>query len=528
MSSRPLFISVAESIVILPPMAHVGWRSASSTVTPASSARVRPRNGPPLAVRTSLSTVPARSPSSSWWIAECSESTGTIRAPVASASWVTRSPPTTSDSLLASARSMPSPSVATVGPRPAEPTSALSTRSAPDSMTSRTSPSGPVSTSPSVHASAARAPASMSATAMRSTPVRSAWATSASQERSALRPTSSRSSERSTTSSAWVPMDPVDPRTRRRREDTVSLEQGPPQPVADDDREQQRVEPVQRPAVRAEQAAGVLDPRVALDVALEEVPHGPRQRHADADEQRVRPAQPVLVGPGEPHAEDADDDPDAEALPRLRRRHPRREGRRAERAPAEVRADVAGDGPDEDARDDAAPVGQVAQEHRVSDRDADPRHAEHAERQPRPRRARRRQRHGEQHGEERDEREHHRVHVAELRGDDQADDAEEPRELRRSRVLVERQQLVHADEPEEPDPGGEPPAAGHDDRDRERDRGHAEDDPRPEVRAAHQRPPKRRRRSPYSASAASNAARSKSGHSSSRNTSSEYADCHMR
>ena len=28
-SSRPLFISVAESIVILPPIAHVGWRSAS-------------------------------------------------------------------------------------------------------------------------------------------------------------------------------------------------------------------------------------------------------------------------------------------------------------------------------------------------------------------------------------------------------------------------------------------------------------------------------------------------------------------
>ena len=56
-----------------------------------------------------------------------------ICAPVASASAVTSSPPTTSDSLLASARSIPSPSVATVGPSPAEPTSALSTRSAPDS-----------------------------------------------------------------------------------------------------------------------------------------------------------------------------------------------------------------------------------------------------------------------------------------------------------------------------------------------------------------------------------------------------------
>ncbi len=46
-SSRPLFISVAESIVILPPIAQVGCASASSTVTSSSSARERPRNGPP-------------------------------------------------------------------------------------------------------------------------------------------------------------------------------------------------------------------------------------------------------------------------------------------------------------------------------------------------------------------------------------------------------------------------------------------------------------------------------------------------
>ena len=39
MTSRPLFISVAESIVILPPIAQVGCLSASSTVTSASSSR---------------------------------------------------------------------------------------------------------------------------------------------------------------------------------------------------------------------------------------------------------------------------------------------------------------------------------------------------------------------------------------------------------------------------------------------------------------------------------------------------------
>ena len=123
MTSRPLFISVAESMVILPPIDQVGWRSASSTVTSSSSARVRPRNGPPEAVSTSSRrSCRARSPASSWCSAECSESTGRICAPVASASCMTSSPPTTSDSLLASARSIPSPSVATVGPRPALPT----------------------------------------------------------------------------------------------------------------------------------------------------------------------------------------------------------------------------------------------------------------------------------------------------------------------------------------------------------------------------------------------------------------------
>ena len=66
-----------------------------------------------------------------------------IAAPVACASAVTSSPPTTSDSLLASARSIPSPSAATVGSSPAEPTIAFSTRSHSHSVISRTTPSGP-------------------------------------------------------------------------------------------------------------------------------------------------------------------------------------------------------------------------------------------------------------------------------------------------------------------------------------------------------------------------------------------------
>ena len=46
-------MSVAESTVIFGPMLQVGCASASIALTSARSARVRPRNGPPEAVRTS-------------------------------------------------------------------------------------------------------------------------------------------------------------------------------------------------------------------------------------------------------------------------------------------------------------------------------------------------------------------------------------------------------------------------------------------------------------------------------------------
>ena len=75
-SSRPLFASVAESTVIFGPIRQVGWASACSAVTSASSSRVRPRNGPPDAVRTRPATLARSRPSRHWWSAECSLSTG--------------------------------------------------------------------------------------------------------------------------------------------------------------------------------------------------------------------------------------------------------------------------------------------------------------------------------------------------------------------------------------------------------------------------------------------------------------------
>ena len=67
-TSSPLLTSVAEFVVMTRPIEKFGWASACSGVTSASSARVRPRNGPPLAVTTRRRTSSARPPRRHWAI----------------------------------------------------------------------------------------------------------------------------------------------------------------------------------------------------------------------------------------------------------------------------------------------------------------------------------------------------------------------------------------------------------------------------------------------------------------------------
>src|SRR3954453_213496 len=119
MTSSPLLTRVAELIVMTGPMAQVGWASASSTLTWARSAFVRPRKGPPDAVTTSLRTSALVPEARAWKRAACSESTGMICPGLARA--FTSGPPTMSDSLLASARVRPASRAARVGARPMEP-----------------------------------------------------------------------------------------------------------------------------------------------------------------------------------------------------------------------------------------------------------------------------------------------------------------------------------------------------------------------------------------------------------------------
>ena len=105
-SSRPLFTSVAEFTVTTGPMDHVGWASASATVMPASCSVDRPRNGPPGRGQDQLGHLVARFRRASTGPAP-SVRNPPARSGPAAAALVTRDPPATNDSLLASASVRP-------------------------------------------------------------------------------------------------------------------------------------------------------------------------------------------------------------------------------------------------------------------------------------------------------------------------------------------------------------------------------------------------------------------------------------
>ena len=75
-SSRPLFISVAESMVTFGPIDQLGCRSACSGVAARDRSAVQVRNGPPEAVRMMRRTSSRRPAVSAWNMALCSLSTG--------------------------------------------------------------------------------------------------------------------------------------------------------------------------------------------------------------------------------------------------------------------------------------------------------------------------------------------------------------------------------------------------------------------------------------------------------------------
>ena len=215
-TSRPLFTSVAEFVVTSGPIDQRGCASACSGVTSASADRGQPRNGPPVAVITSRRTSSRRPPRSACASAECSESTGTIWP--GRAARFTSGPPMISDSLLASASVRPAVSAASVAGRPSAPSSPLSTTShgcRAISSTPRARQQAATGRS-----SAARSAATASGRPTATTSGRNSATCAAS---SRITPAGGQPDDPEpvrvapTTSRAWVPIDPVDPRTTTER-----------------------------------------------------------------------------------------------------------------------------------------------------------------------------------------------------------------------------------------------------------------------------------------------------------------------
>ncbi len=231
-------MSVDESTVIFGPIRQVGWASASSTVTAGELAR---------------GAAPERAPAGREH--QPGHLVGAVPGPQALVQGAvlgvhghdlgtrgrlgpgTTGAPAMRDSLLARASRRPASRAARVTGSPAKPTTALTTTSPRRAMAAR--PSAPVSTSvPGGTAAASAGARAGVADGDHLGPQRRAWAASTSTERQVARPTArNRSGSAVITSTAWVPMDPVDPtrltltgRLRRRRPGSSARSPAPPPP----------------------------------------------------------------------------------------------------------------------------------------------------------------------------------------------------------------------------------------------------------------------------------------------------------
>ena len=213
-SSSPLLISVAELSVTIGPMSHVGWANAAATVTSASSARAPPAERAArcgehepvdlVGAGRRAGTGPARSARS-----RPARSARAPRPP----SPARRPRPGTPCWRARAWR--PAASAARVGPRPTAPVMPLSTVSTGVVAVSSVAASGPASTSTPGSSSRRARAASSAATATRRTwCARTCSASSATSPPPAASPaTVKRSGWRAISSSACVPIEPVEPST---------------------------------------------------------------------------------------------------------------------------------------------------------------------------------------------------------------------------------------------------------------------------------------------------------------------------
>src|SRR6266496_3011113 len=328
-TSRPLFMRVAESMVILSPIDQFGCLSARAGVTSASSRAPTVRSGPPDAVSRSLRTCARSCPASDWKMALCSLSTGRMVTPRAAARAMSSSPANTIDSLLARPTAFPASIAAAVERRPAPPAMAARTRSTSGSAAAAVTPSSPSRISGASRPRSSRSLRAAERSDMATTRGRKRRTCSAA--RSAFLPaasavTSKRPGARATTSSACTPIEPVEPRMASCfMRGTLPPEGGPQIDPRRD--EEQRVDAVEQPAVPRDELARVLHARGALQHRLGEVAERAEHRRAQAEPDAAPPGELERLPGGlrddqehglvEEGPDDAPHDAAREALPGL-------------------------------------------------------------------------------------------------------------------------------------------------------------------------------------------------------------------
>ena len=293
--------------MILGPICQVGWASACAGVT----ARRSRRPAPERAARGGeheRSSCSGATPCRHWAIAECSLSTGRMLTAARCAASVTRSPPATRLSLLASARSEPAASAARVASSPAAPTIAFSTTSARSrpARPRRAARPAPRPRSRRGHPGGVgvgeRDPADTVLVRRRTS---SAWDCADSAHDGQLGVVAhhlerlhahraSRAEDRDGPHGLSVAggfAASVSPRSRPRPSGAA------PGPRSTRPRRRTAgVDPVEHPAVAAQQVAGVLHAHVALEIRLEQVADRRGDRDRGGHPQRMERADGVVLG----------------------------------------------------------------------------------------------------------------------------------------------------------------------------------------------------------------------------------------
>ena len=400
-TSRPLFMSVAESIVIFAPIRHVGWRRACSTVTafegrsgPPAEGTARRRQHEPadLAGRRPRQALEERA------VLGVDRQGGARRARGPLASSVR---PPSRASPCWRARWCARPGSRRAWARVPPPPPAPRRRRPPETSAARAArPSGPPSSSGRGEGSS-RARRSTAARSSRATAAgrwaRTSSATRATSEpRAASPPTRNWSGKAAISSRVRRPIDPVAPSTVTVFTWVIAPQcvSGEVEPIIQGRHvEEQGVEPVQHAAVARNEVARVLGARAPLEERLAQVADLADGAQEDADGGRLRDRQPHERRARD-RRHDGRDQLRHPAFDRLARRHARRERTTAESPPHEVRRRLAAPRHPEREQRQHSPARQRAEPDGVPEQPRAVADAEERQRHPGPRTLRRRRRAG--------------------------------------------------------------------------------------------------------------------------------------